>query len=578
MKRPNTLWQVAAHASREFYQALPELHPLLAQVLWARGNKTVEQARAFITPTPIENAAQSLVDLDKAVDRILQALGANESIAIYGDYDCDGVTASALLMMVLRQLGATVQVYIPDRFEEGYGLNATALDKLKARGVNLVITVDCGARAVSEAEHAREIGLDLIITDHHDLEHALPNALAVINPKRPDCSYEFKQLAGVGVAFRLAQALLAKAERTTAMLDFAANDLLDLVAIGTIADVMPLVGENRSLVQAGLRALNAHPRLGVAALTKAARLRGGHVSAGQIGFQLAPRLNAAGRLDTALNAYDLLTTDNEAWASDLAATLSSRNEQRQQITAAVVRAAEKQLSQHEVEWPLSFASSSDFNAGVIGLAAARLVERHMRPAVVVTITGEEARGSCRSVNGFHMTDALDTCKDLLLRHGGHAAAAGFTTRTTSLGELQQRLCEIAQTQRPEQGWAKIIHADAEINLHKLTPQSHEAMQLLEPHGHGNPRPVFVARQIEVRSARRIGRAEEDAPPEGGAGPHLKLSLKDARGGNWDAIGWRMGERLNEVTPSSKIDVAFHLDINEWNGERRLQLVLEDMQA
>lgn len=577
MKRPNTIWQVAPHASRDFYQAMPELHPLLAQVLWARGNKTVEQARAFITPTPVESNPHSLTDMDKAVARILQAVGGHESIAIYGDYDCDGVTASALLMTVLKRLGATVQVYIPDRFEEGYGLNAAALDKLKAREVSLVITVDCGARAVNEAEHARNIGLDLIITDHHDLEHTLPNALAVINPKRPDCGYEFKQLAGVGVAFRLAQALLASSELAAEMPDFAAQDLLDLVAIGTIADVMPLVGENRSLVQAGLHAINTHPRLGVAALTKAARLRSGHISAGQIGFQLAPRLNAAGRLDTALNAYDLLTTDNDAWANDLATTLSSRNEQRQQITAAVVRAAEKQLSQHET-LPLSFASSSDFNAGVIGLAAARLVERHLRPAVVITITGDEARGSCRSVNGFHITDALDTCKTLLLRHGGHAAAAGFSTRTAWLGELQQRLCEIAQSQRPEQGWPKIIRADAEINLHKLTPQSHEAMQMLEPHGHGNPTPVFVARQIEVRSARRIGRVEEDAQPEGGAGPHLKLSLKDARGGNWDAVGWRMGERLSEITPGSKIDLAFHLDINEWNGERRLQLVLEDVQA
>ena len=574
MKKANTLWQVAPHADREFYSALSELHPLLAQVLWARGNKSVQQARAFIADTSLLADPNALTDIDKAVERILQAIGAGESITIYGDYDCDGVTACALLMSALTQLGAKPQVYIPDRFEEGYGLNSTALDKLKAQGVNLVITVDCGARAVNEAQHARDIGLDLIITDHHDLEHELPQALAVINPKRPDCHYAFKQLAGVGVAYRLAQALFAQAK----LANEATHTFHDLVAIGTIADVMPLIGENRSLVRAGLQMINTTPRLGVTELVRAARLKAGHVSAGQVAFQLAPRLNAAGRLDTALNAYELLMTDNPAWATDLANTLSSRNEQRQQITAAVVRAAEKQLAANldPEKLPLSFAASSDYNAGVIGLAAARLVERHIRPAVVVMITGEEARGSCRSVSDFHITDALDACKPLLLKHGGHAAAAGFTTRTQWLGELQQRLYELAQAQRPEQGWVKTIHADAEINLHKLSSQTHAAMQLLEPHGHGNPQPIFVARQIEVRSARRIGRVEEDAGHEGNAGPHLKLSLKDARGGNWDAIGWRMGERFDETPPGAKIDLAFHLDMNEWNGEKRLQLVLEDI--
>ncbi len=574
MKKANTLWQVAPHADREFYSALSELHPLLAQVLWARGNKSVEQARAFIADTSLSADPNALTDIDKAVERILQAIGTGESIAIYGDYDCDGVTACALLMSALTQLGAKPQIYIPDRFEEGYGLNSTALDKLKAQGVNLVITVDCGARAVNEAQHARDIGLDLIITDHHDLEHELPQALAVINPKRPDCNYAFKQLAGVGVAYRLAQALFAQAK----LPNEATHAFHDLVAIGTIADVMPLIGENRSLVRAGLQIINTAPRLGVMELVRAARLKAGQVSASKIAFQLAPRLNAAGRLDTALNAYELLMTDNPAWAADLANTLSSRNEQRQQITAAVVRAAEKQLDANldPKKLPLSFAASSDYNAGVIGLAAARLVERHIRPAVVVMITGEEARGSCRSVSDFHMTDALDACKPLLLKHGGHAAAAGFTTRTQWLGELQQRLYELAQAQRPEHGWVKTIHADAEINLHKLSSQTHSAMQLLEPHGHGNPQPIFVARQIEVRSARRIGRVEEDAGHESSAGPHLKLNLKDARGGNWDAIGWRMGERFDETPPGAKIDLAFHLDMNEWNGEKRLQLVLEDI--
>lgn len=594
-----SVWAVAPHADVEFLRSFADLHPLLIQVLWARGKRTRDAIYATIEG---ESPAQSaeMLDMGRAVERIACAITHGEKIAIYGDYDCDGVTACVLLKQIMDKLNAITQVYIPDRFEEGYGLNAGALDKLNSDGVTLVITVDCGSRAINEAIHAKRIGLDLIITDHHDLADGLPDAFAVINPKRADCPYPFKQMAGVGVAYRLAQALL----KHFGYDDDFAQQFKDLVAIGTIADVMPLVGENRDLVRDGLKQINMHARVGVVALAHTARLNPTHINAGNVAFQLAPRLNAAGRIDSALNAYDLLMTTNEAWASDLAGALDHRNEQRQQITNAVVRSAEARIREgvfKELDpvktpqvlvddapkpanmqgldvqsLPLLFVASTDYNAGVIGLAAARLAERYTRPSIVVHINGDEARGSCRSVEGFHITNALDTCKPLLLKHGGHAAAAGFTTKIEWLESLKAQLHVAAQQSMPENGWQKTLYADAEINLHKLNVSSYNALQQLEPHGHGNLKPTFVARKVEIRAARGIGRPIGEA--DEAHAPHLKLTLRDQRGGQWDAIGWRMGERLAEFGPGGCADLAFQIEMNEWNGQQRLQLILQDMKS
>ncbi len=561
--RAKTIWQIAPSAPADFFKAQTDVHPLLTQTLYARGCNTPDAVRAFLAP-PTLHAPDTLRNISRATERIANAIQQNERIAIYGDYDCDGVTACALMMHTLRQLGAQVEVYIPDRFEEGYGLNNGALDALKMRGVSLVITVDCGARAIAEAAHAREIGLNLIVTDHHETERELPDAL-MVNPKQPGCNYPFKSLAGVGVAYKLAQALC-----THIGAPFEAEALLDLVAIGTVADVMPLVGENRTLVRDGLRQINDAPRIGVAALIQEAGARMGHINAGAIGFTLGPRLNAAGRLESAINAYELLTSDDKLWTRELAHQLNHNNAQRQQITASTVRAVERELSD---ERALIFASSADYNAGIIGLAAARLSEKYTAPSVVVSLNGNEARGSCRSVSNFHITRALDECKPLLSKHGGHAAAAGFSTHASQLAALQTQLLSIAQREQPSAGWQRIIRADAEINLHKLSMESYAALQELEPYGHGNPQPLFVTRKAQVLSARRIGQATEEH-----AAPHLKLSLRDARNRTWDAVGWRMGDRLNEVSVGAPLDLVFHLDVNEWNGETRLQLVLHDVRA
>ncbi|MFC1464776.1 MAG: single-stranded-DNA-specific exonuclease RecJ [Candidatus Brachytrichaceae bacterium NZ_4S206] len=575
-------WKIAPRAPDAYFAALGDLHPLTTQVLYARGLTDPDAARAFLSGGYAPVDPFTLQDMPRAVERILSAIANGESIAVYADYDCDGVTAGALLIRTLTALGARAQIYIPDRFEEGYGLNAQALDRLQAQGISLVVTVDCGARAHAEARHARGIGLDLIVTDHHELEDdAIPDAYAVVDPKRSDCTYGFKHLAGVGVAFRLAQCLLRRAREARMPRNNAAEaSLLDLVALGTVADVVPIVGENRALVRAGLERMNRQPQIGVQALIQAAGLKPGSVNASRIGFALGPRLNAAGRLEHAQAAYDLLTCDDPARAAMLADALNRQNSERQSVTAAVAESAERQVMEAHARSgddapapPLLFAASPEYHLGVIGLAAARLVEKYHRPAIVASINGEEARGSCRSVNGFDITAALDTCADLLLKHGGHEAAAGFSTRTDALDALRERLSDIARRQQPEGGWTRIIQADAEVALAEVNHRAIVELQRLEPHGQGNPKPTFVVRGAVVSDLRRVGRAENGTLP-----PHLQLRVTDARRVTWDAIAWRMGNRIQELTAGVPVDLACQFEVNEWNGESRLQLEVLDFRA
>jgi len=575
-----TDWTLAPRAPQAFFDALRDLHPLTAQILFARGYLDPAQAHAFLSFEGPRVDPFSLRDMRLAVERILAAVQRGESVAVYGDYDCDGVTASALMMRTLRALGANAQVYIPNRFDEGYGLSSEALDVLKTRGAQLVITVDCGTRSMREALHAREIGLDLIITDHHELEDgAIPKALAVINPQRPDCTYGFKKLAGVGVALRVAQALLRTARTAgLAVGSLSESALLDLVAIGTVADVVELRGENRRLVNEGLKRINGAPCPGLQALIKVAGLHAGALTARSIGFTLGPRLNAAGRLETALDAYHLLECSDEdaARASELAGKLDAQNSARQTLTASTARDAEIRALSTVKDGhppPLLFAASDQYNVGVIGLAASRLMEKHYRPAVVVSVSGTEARGSCRSVNGFDITHALDECRDLFTKHGGHAAAAGFTLPTGRVNELRGRLSDIVAQQQPQGGWQRVISADAELELDQLDWQVLSELQQLEPHGAGNPKPAFVARSARVQRATRMGKAEGSA-----LGPHLKLILIDRRGFKWDAVGWHMGEKAGALHEDDSIDLAFQLGVNEWNGKRQMQLEIMDFRA
>jgi single-stranded-DNA-specific exonuclease len=404
----NKRWAIASPLTPQAEESLIKFPPILKQILFNRGLGSYEEAKLFLEAKPVSNNDPfQLIGMQATVDRIQYALEHEEPIAIYGDYDVDGVTATALLVQALDGLGANVRGYIPNRFDEGYGLNKDALDALQADGVKLVISVDCGIRSPDEALHARTIGLDLIISDHHHPDGLnLPPAFAVINPKQHGDPYPDKDLAGVGIAYKIAEALISSRYQASG---FQLSDLLDLVALGTVADLAPLVGENRSLVRKGLKQIRATKRQGLYSLAGVAQMKIDKTTAGQIGFMLGPRLNASGRLESALASFELLTTPDVMRAGQLALQLDGQNRQRQTITKTMQQQADQIAMSEDPNAFLLFAAHEDFNPGVVGLAASRLTELYYRPAVVASKSAEETRGSCRSIPEFHITDALDLC-------------------------------------------------------------------------------------------------------------------------------------------------------------------------
>ncbi len=567
----NKRWVVQPSITSQAAEALVKVPPVLRQMLFNRGIGTDAEARAFVKAEPnINTDPFQLTGMQAAVDRIRFAIEHSEPVAIYGDYDVDGVTATALLVQALEGLGAEVRGYIPNRFEEGYGLNKDALDSLQADGVKLVITVDCGIRSPDEALHAQTIGLDLVISDHHHPDGLnLPPALAVINPKQHGDPYPDKDLAGVGIAYKIAEALfsLQPFDATQGKpSSFILSDLLDLVALGTVADLAPLVGENRSLVRKGLKQIRETKRQGLFSLAGVAEMKIDKVTAGNIGFMLGPRLNASGRLESALASFELLTTKDFMRAGQLAQQLDVQNRQRQTITRSMQQKAEEIAMSDDPDAFLLFAAHEGFNPGVVGLAASRLTETYYRPAIVAAKNPEETRGSCRSIPEFHITDALDLCKDLLVRHGGHAAAAGFTVKNENLPELVSRLKSIAKEKLGGKDLRQTLTADMEVSLPELNFDVLKHLAYLEPTGYGNPDAVFVSRDVKVKASRTVG---ADAR-------HLKLTLEDERGAVFDSIGFRLGH-LRDSLPA-RVDVLYSLEANEWNGKTSLQLNLKDVKV
>jgi single-stranded-DNA-specific exonuclease len=558
-------WQIAPLLTSQANESLAGFSPILRQVLFNRGYATDAEARTFLkAETNFDADPFQMTGMETAVVRIQRAIDQKEPIAIYGDYDVDGVTATALLVQTLLSLGGNAQPYIPNRFDEGYGLNLEALDMLKAEGVKLVITVDCGIRSPDEATHARSIGLDMIISDHHQpADGHLPCALAIINPKQTDDRYPDKDLAGVGVAYKIAQALAFHVESSSS--DFQLDDLLDLVALGTVADLAPLVGENRALVRKGLLKIRETKRQGLFSLAAVSDLSLARTTATSIGFILGPRLNAAGRLESALDAYELLTTTDLRRAGELAQYLNVQNRQRQELTRKIQAEAETIALSEDPESCLLFAVHPDFNSGVVGLAAARLVETYYRPAVVGQVLKETTRCSCRSIPEFHITQALDQCKDLLIRHGGHAAAAGFSVRNENLEALKKQLKSIAGEQIGSQDLRQTLNADAEVHLSDLHPELLKHLDTLQPTGYGNPEAVFVSRDVRVTQARAVG----------SDGRHLKLVVTDGHV-TFDAIGFRLGHLQAELP--LKVDLLYTFETNEYNGRTSLQLNLRDVKA
>ncbi len=575
----NKRWVIAPTITPQAAEALATFPPILKQILFNRGVGTDEDARAFLKAQPnFNNDPFQMIGMQAAVDRIKFALDHNEPIAIYGDYDVDGVTATALLVEALRTLGAdlstgsgqVVRGYIPNRFDEGYGLNKDALDSLKADGVKLVITVDCGIRSPDEALHAQTIGLDLIISDHHHPDgDNLPPAFAVINPKQHGDPYPDKDLAGVGIAYKIVEALAkerGKRKDAKGEDDFHLSSFLDLVALGTVADLAPLVGENRVLVRQGLKQLRETKRQGLFSLAGIAQIKIDKITAGNIGFMLGPRLNASGRLESALASFELLTTTDFMRAGQLAQQLDVQNRQRQTITKTMQQQAEEIAMRDDPEAFLLFAAHESFNSGVVGLAASRLTETYYRPSVVAAKGAEETRGSCRSIPEFHITDALDQCKDLLVRHGGHAAAAGFTVKNENLPELVARLKTIAKEKLDGKDLRETLSADMELPLADMNFGVLKHLAYLEPTGYGNPDAIFVSRNVKVRAFRAVG----------SDGRHLKLTLEDGPALTYDAIGFRMGAMAKSLPP--RLDVMYTLEANEYNGRTTLQLNLKDVKG
>ena len=559
-------WVIAPLAPADHLKRIPDIAPLVVQILYNRGITDPDEMAAFLhadQPTTTADLFQ-MAGMNRTVDRIRRAIKAAEPIAIYGDYDVDGVTATALLVQTLAAFSANVRPYIPRRADEGYGLNPEALQHLKDDGVRLVITVDCGVRSLAEVAFAKAIGLDLIVSDHHMPTEDLPDAYALINPKQPDCPYPFKELAGVGLAFKIAQALLlVNAKTDTAKVDLTEDELLDLVALGTVADLAPLLGENRVLVARGLQQLRRTRRPGLRALLNFSGSK--IIDTSTIGFALGPRLNAAGRLDHALNAYDLLMTTDPAVAERIALDLDSRNRDRQVLTRELFEKAREIVMEHADGSALLFAADPSFNSGVVGLVASRLTEEFYRPSVVIEQGPHESRGSCRSIPEFHITRALDECRELFVRHGGHAAAAGFTVETAKLDILAQRLSEIAQRVLGGQELLPTLAVDAVLHLHKLKPDLFRALKQLEPHGYANATPLFASRGISIVEMRTVGME----------GSHLKMKVGDG-GTVFDVIGFKFGSMADRLARGDKLDIAYTFEENEWNGERKYQLNIKDI--
>ncbi|MGD1994495.1 MAG: single-stranded-DNA-specific exonuclease RecJ [Anaerolineae bacterium] len=557
-------WRIAGPTPAQFLSRFSDLDPLIAQVLYNR-MPDPDEAGAFLEGFSDLDDPFRLRDMSQAVTRLREAIRAGEPIAVYGDFDADGVTATALLVLTLRSLGAEVHPYIPHRVDEGYGLNPEALTELAEKGVRVVVTVDCGVRSVAEVNHARRAGMDVIITDHHTLGDRLPNAIAVIDPRRAGSPYPYTHLAGVGLAYKLAQALLRSNGRVPIQEEplIEEEHLLGLVALGTVADLAPLTGENRYLVRRGLEHLNTAPRPGMAALMRQAGVQPGAVDEDTIGYSLAPRLNAAGRVGHAKVAYQLLVAEYPAEAEWLARRLDQMNRRRQELTAEAMDKARQIVGTQGVDAPLLFVAAPELPAGVVGLVASRLLEAYYRPAVVVEVGEETSRGSARSVPEFHVTEALESCADLLVRYGGHREAAGFTVRTEDLPKLRRHLLDRATEALDGQELIPTLEADASVPLQAMSWDLWEGLQRLRPFGTANPEPLFVSEDVSVRHHRVVGTD----------GAHLKLYLFDGEM-VWDGIAFRQGEWSNKLT--DRIDIAYHLQLNEWRGERNLQLNIQDI--
>lgn len=523
---------------------IPRFPRITATVLAARGITTREAADAFYKPhLAPQHDPLLLPGMHEAIARTRQAIDAGELIGLFGDFDVDGVTSVAVLSLGLGPLGANTVHYIPERFSEGYGLNTGAIDTLHRQGVTLLITADCGISSVAEVAHANRLGIDVIILDHHTVPDELPAAFAAVNPKRLDSPYPFDEMAAVGVSFRYLQVLYEAMGRQIDEREF-----IDLVALGTVVDVAPLVDENRAMVVNGLDLMRGSLRPGLEALSRIARVEPDRIGAHTLGFALGPRMNAAGRLSHANIALSLLLARNGAEARAVAQELDQLNRQRQQQTQDACDLAEEILG--ESDDPLVMVGSPQIHAGIVGLVAARLADRRNRPAIVYDEGHTESRASARSIPGFDIVAAIRRQKHLLVRHGGHRAAAGFTVRNEHLAELRERLIEDAGSQLDGQDLRRVIAIDAEAPLAEVAGLEIKGLMRFEPCGQGNVKPILLSRGVEVRSSRLVGADEK----------HLKLQLRDEMSA-WQAIAFNQAN----ADLADRVDIVYSLQPG-WRGD------------
>jgi len=563
VKRIWSMQQLYGRTSATLHDSLG-ISPVVADILAQRGFLQPEEAIEFLRPTLLNLPSPFCFhDMLRAIDRLSLALKQKEKVLVYGDYDVDGVTSTSLLYKVLSDLGVKAVTYIPHRQDEGYGLNSEAIERAAKAGVSVLITVDCGVTAVAEVALARTLNIDVIITDHHEPTEILPDAFAILNPKVKDSGYPFCDLAGVGVAFKLAQALLQSLGNSKVGIH-SELELLDLVALGTIADLVPLVGENRIFVHYGLLQMEKTLHTGLEALLKECGLRGKPLKAGQIGFMVAPRINAAGRMDSARAGLELLLTEDLERASELARLLTRENQSRQETEKEILAEAISMVEQEPLPRVIVL-SSNHWHHGVIGIVASRLVERYYRPVFMIAEEGEEAKGSARGISGYPVLEQMTTQAHLLTKFGGHRAAAGFSILTEDIEQfragLNKQALAFAETLFQEE-----LKIDRQVSLDAVTGDLLHELEQMAPFGFGNPGPILACKGVPVHSVSAIGKERS----------HLKFRFGSQ--GQQEGIAFRLGERMNELNREKTLDVAFSLDWNTFRGRETVQLMIKDIQA
>jgi single-stranded-DNA-specific exonuclease len=550
-------------AVRELAAAL-SLPEIVSRLLLIRGYVSAEDAKLFLRPRlerlhdPFE-----FLSMDKAVDRLARAVREEELVFIHGDYDVDGISSTTLLTRAIRGLGGKAMPFIPRRIEDGYDLSDAGVDAAIAAGAKVVVTCDCGTSAVSPVARLCRAGIDVIVTDHHLPGGELPDCLSVLNPKRAGCGYPDKDLAAVGVAFKLALALTRSLGKNENFI----WAMMDLVALATVADVAPLRGENRVFVRYGLKMLSETRNVGMRALIRAAGLDGKQLTAGRIGFILAPRLNAAGRLGHAIRGVELLMTEDEHEANVIARELEELNYKRQEIDRATVEQARERVLQLDLDEIYGIVLADEaWHPGVIGIVASRLVEEFGRPTILIALSGDQGKGSGRSISKFDLHGALGKSKEFLLRYGGHKAAAGVTVARDQVGAFAARFNEVARSLLTAEDLVPEIRVDLEVSIDRMDEKIESLFRHFEPFGIGNPSPVLLARNVTIaRPPRLIG---QDG---------LKLTL-DTGTGSLDAIGWGFGPRAPEFQPGTRVDIAFRLERDEYRGQSYLQARIADIRA